>query len=88
MGFNGDIPLGLEGLPEGVTVEMNQIPANASEASIKLTASEKAPAGKEFTLKVLGMGTFNDRTYKQRAEDIKLTVNAPQAGEVQTVGVK
>jgi hypothetical protein len=44
---------------------------------VKLVATEKAPAGKEFTLTLVGSGVFNDKTYKYRPAEIKLSISAP-----------
>jgi hypothetical protein len=79
-GFNGEIPLTLEGLPEGVVAAFDKIPANQNEASVKLTATPKAPVGKEINFTFQGVGMFNDRSYKQRTPPIKLTVSAPEDG--------
>jgi 2-oxoglutarate ferredoxin oxidoreductase subunit alpha len=50
----------------------------ANEAAFKLTASDKAQTGKEFTLKVLGTAKIAGREYQQRTEPITLTVTVPQ----------
>ncbi|MEY2428229.1 MAG: hypothetical protein QOJ40_1114, partial [Verrucomicrobiota bacterium] len=81
-GFNGEIALTLEGLPEGVVATYDKIPADQSEASVKLTATPKAPVGKEISFTFLGTGTFNDRIYKKRTGPIKLTVTAPEESVV------
>jgi len=80
-GFTNEIGLILEGLPDGITAMIDKIPANTGETQVKLVATEKAPAGKELTLKVLGTGLFNDRNYKHRSGEIKLSVNAPAENE-------
>jgi len=76
-GFKGEIALVLEGLPEGIAATLDKVPANGSETTVKLVASDKAPVGKEFSLTLAGSGAFNDRNYKHRPGEIKLTVNAP-----------
>jgi hypothetical protein len=76
-GFNGEIPLTVEGLPEGIVSTFEKIPVDQSETTVKLTAGTNAPLGKEISFKFLGIGTFNDRNYKQFTPEIKLTVNAP-----------
>jgi hypothetical protein len=77
-GFTNEIALTLAGLPEGIGLTLTNIPANTSETSVRLVASDKAPVGKEFTLHINGTGNFNDRLYKHGAEEIKLSVSAPE----------
>jgi hypothetical protein len=77
-GFNGEIALTLEGLPEGIVATFDKISPDQSEATVKLTATGKAPVGKEISFNFLGVGMFNDRNYKQRTPAIKLTVTAPE----------
>ena len=76
-GFTNEIPLVVEGVPEGVTVSSDKVPSNATEATIKLTATDKAPVGKEFSLTVSGTGSFNDRTYRQKTSALTLIIVAP-----------
>jgi hypothetical protein len=76
-GFSGEVNLALEGLPEGIIATVEKVPANAAETIVKLVATEKAPSGQEFSLILTGSGVFNDRTYKYRPAEIKLSVNAP-----------
>jgi hypothetical protein len=77
-GFNGEINLVLEGVPEGVSVSGTKIPAGALEASIKLVASEKAPVGKEVQIKITGHGVHNDRNYRHQPAALALNINAPE----------
>lgn len=44
-GFNGDIELAMEGLPEGVTAKGLKIPAGQSRGLMLITAAESAPRG-------------------------------------------
>lgn len=88
-GFNGEITLQLEGVPEGITATVDKIAASAGEASIKLVASDKvAPTTKELELKLTGVGTFKDKTYRFKPQPIGLQINAPEAVEVKTAEVK
>jgi hypothetical protein len=87
-GFEGAIALALEGAPEGVTVTVDKIPEKGGEANIKLVASEKAPAGKEFQLTVAGTGNFRDKNYKFQPAAITLIVNAPEQPEQKLAGAK
>jgi hypothetical protein len=48
------------------------------EAGFKLIATDKAPAGKEFQITVLGSATVDGRTYQQRTIPMTLTVTRPQ----------
>jgi hypothetical protein len=77
-GFGGEISLAVEGLPEGILAVFEKIPANQNETSVKITASGKAPVGKEISFNFIGTGLFNDRTYKYRTPAIKLIVIAPE----------
>ncbi len=78
-GFDGDIPLTLEGLPEGIVATFEKIPAGQSEIPVKLTATDKAPLDKEISFTFRGTGTLNDRNYKYSTKPIKLTVTKPEA---------
>lgn len=80
-GFNGEIALQFQGIPEGVTVSGDKIPAGAGEVTVKLIASEKAAAGKEAPLKITGAGTHNDKQYRFWTADVPLQVNAPEPVE-------
>ncbi|MEW6158289.1 MAG: PPC domain-containing protein [Verrucomicrobiota bacterium] len=80
-GFEGEIALTLDGVPEGVTASVEKIPQGSGEVSIKLVATDKAPVGKEFNLSLSGQGVFNDRNFKYQPEQIKLSVNAPEPVE-------
>jgi hypothetical protein len=77
--FTDDINLAIEGLPEGITATATNLPRYASEAAFKLTAGEKAPAGKEVPLRVVGTAHVNGRRYEVRSPELKLTINpAPE----------
>jgi len=80
-GFAGDIELKLEGLPEGVEAVVGKIAASTGEVPIKLTASDKAPAGTNLQLRFVGSGLHRDRTYHFSAEPVTLTINAPEPAE-------
>jgi hypothetical protein len=78
LGFAGELELALEGVPEGVKASVGKIPADGSEATIKLVASEKAVTGKDYTLTITATGTHKDRTHRFKATPITLTINAPE----------
>jgi hypothetical protein len=79
-GFTNDVELSLEGLPKGVIVTLDKIPAAAAETTMKLVATQEAPPGTN-TLTVVAAGLHGDRNYKNRSGPITLTINAPEAGE-------
>lgn len=80
-GFTNEVTFTLDGVPEGITANLEKIPVNGSETTIKLVASEKAPVGKEFTLTLTGAGLHNDRTFRQKTAPITLTISAAAAEE-------
>jgi hypothetical protein len=83
-GFNGEIALKIEGLPEGVTATADKVPAGGGESNIKLVASDKAAVGKEVQLTLTGAGLFKDKNYQFKPPTIGLLVNAPEPTEVKT----
>ena len=82
-GFAGDVELVLEGLPPGIKAELPKIPAGAGEVTLKLLATDKAPAGTNKLI-VAGTAVFNDRTYKTKSGEIKLIISAPETIEIAT----
>ena len=83
-GFTNDIDLTLEGLPTGVILSLDKIPAGVAETTMKLVATEKAPPGTN-TLTVVAASSYNDRTYRHRTGAITLTINAPETTEAPPV---
>jgi hypothetical protein len=81
-GFNGDVELSLEGLPEGVKSEVPKIPAGVGEVALKLFATDKAKLGTNFNLKIVGTAVFNDRNYKTKTGNIGLTIALPEGVEL------
>ena len=77
-GFKGEIALSIEGLPDGIIAAFDKIAVNQDEASVKITATDKAPVEKEISFTFLGVGMFNDRNYKHRTAPIKLIVTASE----------
>src|SRR5262249_5396700 len=76
--FGEDISLSVEGLPEGISVNTTNISRGTGEAAFKLSATDKAPAGKDVSIVVVGNASVNGRNYQYRASPIKVTVNAPE----------
>lgn len=79
-GFTNEVLLTLEGMPAGINSVLDKIPANTNETILKLTATEKAAIGTNFSFTVLGAAMHNDRNYKHRSAAITLIVSAPDAG--------
>jgi hypothetical protein len=75
--FTDDISLSVEGVPEGITINTAGMLRGAGEAAYKITATDKAPVGKEVSLVVVGTANVNGRTYKLRSAPLVVTVNAP-----------
>lgn len=88
-GFNDEISLKLEGVPDGITATVDKIPTGGNETTIKLVASEKAaPTTKEIELNLTGVGVFRDKTYRFKPPAIALQVNAPEPTEIKTAELK
>ena len=60
-GFAGDIELGMENLPAGVTAAALKIPAGQSQGKLLITASEKAPRSAGVA-KIFGRAQINGAT--------------------------
>ena len=75
--FTDDITLSVEGVPDGLVINSTNITRGASEAGFKILATDKAPAGKEVSLTVVGSATINGRPYQFRGSPIVVTINAP-----------
>lgn len=78
-GQAGPIPLSLEGLPAGVTATFGPIAANASEATVRLRVGDATATGKEHVFHVLASVTNSDRIFRQRTQDLRLQVQAPES---------
>jgi hypothetical protein len=76
-GFNGEIPLTLEGVPAGITVTGTNIPANAADATLLFTATGKTAPLTNATFTVHGAAMHNDRLYRHKTGGVKLNVSAP-----------
>ena len=60
-GFDGEIELGMENLPTGVTAAGLKIPAGKSQGMLIVSASEKAPCSVSFA-KIVGRAQINGTT--------------------------
>jgi hypothetical protein len=80
-GFEGEIALKLDGVPEGITATVPNIPEKGNEATVKLVASEKAAVKKDIALTLTGAGVRKDRTYRIAAGPVTLTIDAPASDE-------
>ena len=83
-GFTNEVQLSVEGLPSGILSTLDKISASGAEATFKLVATEKAPAGTN-SLTIVATGMHNDRNYKQRSGAITLIVNASESVDTNTV---
>jgi hypothetical protein len=79
-GFTNEVALSLDGMPAGINVTLDKIPANGAETTLKLVATEKAPVGTN-SVTIVGTGLHNDRSYKHRSAMISLVISAPEATE-------
>ncbi|MBL9176193.1 MAG: PPC domain-containing protein [Verrucomicrobiales bacterium] len=77
-GLAGEIALSLVDLPPGVTAVVAAIPSDKNEATIRLTVSDAAEAGKEFKFAVVATASHNDRLWRQKTQPITLYVSAPE----------
>ena len=86
-GFNGEVELSLEGLPEGVRSELPKLPEGVGEVTLRLVATEQAKVGTNYSLRVIGKGVFNDKNYRARTGKIELTIAVPETVEIATNAV-
>jgi len=77
--FTDDINLAVEGVPDGLLINSTNIARGTGDAAFKITASDKAPAGKDVSLTVVGTANINGRNYKFRGSPVVVTINAPAA---------
>jgi hypothetical protein len=81
-GFTNEVALSLDGMPAGINVTLDKIPANGGETTLKLVATEKAPVGTN-SVTIVGTGLHNDRNYKHRSGTISVVISAPESTEVE-----
>jgi hypothetical protein len=70
-GFTGPIDLQLEGLPEGVRCEANQIAAGQDSVKLSLSADDKARSC-DVTLRIRGTATHEDKKLVAQATALHL----------------
>jgi hypothetical protein len=87
LGFEDEITIQVEGVPEGVSVTADKMAKGSKEATVKLLTTDKAATGKEVQLTVTGVGNFKEKTYRFKPATIALIVNAPEPVEVKTAEV-
>jgi hypothetical protein len=83
-GFTNEVELALEGLPAGIISTLEKISASATESTLKLVATEKAPAGTN-SVTIVAAGLHNDRNYKHRSAPITLIINAAESTDTNVV---
>ena len=71
-GFAGDIELGMEDLPTGVTAAALKIPAGQSQGKLLITASEKAPRSAGVA-KIVGRAQINGATVTRPVQLASMT---------------
>ena len=63
-GFTGEIELGMEGLPKGVTATGVKIPANKTKGVMLITADSEAPVGASSAA-MFGVAQIDDKTVRR-----------------------
>jgi hypothetical protein len=76
-GFNGDIALSVDGLPEGVTCSPQSVATGLRQATLVLSASADAPHW-TGTINVRGTATINGQPVVREARAATITWPAPQ----------
>lgn len=66
-GFDGEIELAMEGLPEGITATGLRIPAGKSKGMMLITAAENAPAS-FGTARIIGRAKVGDTTISRECK--------------------
>jgi hypothetical protein len=76
-GYEGEVTVALEGVPQGVLATVQPVAAKAREASVQLLVTDKAEAGKEHKIGVALRFEHGDRIWRQKTEPVTLTIAAP-----------
>lgn len=82
-GFTNELQLAIKGMPDGINATLDKIPANGTESTLKIVATDKARPGTNYSFTVTGTGTHKDRNYKFKTGAVALVVNAPEPMEQQ-----
>jgi hypothetical protein len=77
MGVSGPIAVSLQGLPKDITAPPVVIAADQSEATLTISAADKAPLG-AFSAAVIGKITFDNKLTSQSAAPLSLQVTAAE----------
>lgn len=83
-GFTNELQLAVTGMPAGINTTLDKIPANGTETTLKIVATEKAAVGTN-TFTVLGTSAHKDRNYKFRTGPVTVVVSAPEPMEQKPV---
>ena len=76
-GYEGEVTVALEGVPQGVLATVQPVAAKAREASVQLLVTDKAEAGKEHKIGVALRFEHGDRIWRQKTEPVTLMIAAP-----------
>jgi len=82
-GFTNELQLAIRGMPAGINANLDKIPANGAESTLKIVATDKAAPGTNYSFTVTGTGQHKDRNYKFKTGAVALVVNAPEPMEQQ-----
>lgn len=80
-GYNGEIPLTLDGIPDGITISDAKVPAGSGEAAVRLLPSGTAKPGTNYSFTASAVVTHQDRIYRQKSGAVKLFIETPAAIE-------
>jgi hypothetical protein len=75
--FPDEIPLTLDGVPDGIKVDGVMIASNAADATLTFAVTEKAQPTTNATVTIRGAAMHNDRLYRHKTGTIKLTIAPP-----------
>jgi hypothetical protein len=86
-GYDGPIKLGLGGLPSGVTVAGDEIPAGASQALVTLSAASVEPAQVLVAAYAASVGEAKERRKRLEVPETAVTKHQPWLGGELAVAV-
>ena len=79
-GFDGEIELGMTGLPEGVTATGLKIPAGKSVGTLLVSALDNAPSGHSIA-KIVGRARIDGKTVEHQARLASMVWPVPDASQ-------